>query len=293
MVETMRIASGMTVATSWQAGAEGATVRHTYSAQGAQNGVLAALASNAGIIGEKDGLATVFGRITGQGFEPVELSRKLGSEYLLATSLFKPYGCGADAHAVVEAVRRALGGRVLAPGDLASVSVWVHAQGARLAAAASHNAHVARLSLPYVIARTLLGHSLGLEAFEEEARMNPETRSLMERVAVFEDPSATAVHPMEQRGRAEIALADGTLLGAAFILDPAGRTSWPTPDMLHDKFLVVTARALGERQRLALLQEVERLGDGADPREIGALLRSATPQSTSGREPIQSGSRRR
>lgn len=275
LVETMRIASGMTVATSWQAGAEGATVRHAYAAQGAQNGVLAALSSDAGMIGESNGLATVFGRISGQAFEPAEISGDLGSEYVLATNLFKLHGCGADAHPAVEAIRGALGGRVLASGDIVSASVWVHASGMRLAVAATHNAHVARLSLPYVIARTLRGCSLGLEAFEEAARTESATRSLMERIVVHEDPCATAAYPREQRARAEIILTDGSRLGGQFRLDPASRASWPTADAVRNKFIAVAGRALKEHQALALLREVERLGEGGDPGAIGALLRCA------------------
>jgi 2-methylcitrate dehydratase PrpD len=277
LIETMRIASGMTVATSWQAGAEGATVRHSYSGQGAQNGVLAALSSNAGLIGEKNGLATVFGRVPGQAFDPAELSKDIGSRYFLATNLFKAYGCGADAHPAVEAVRNALGGKALTPEDVVSVGIWTHAQGARLATAASHNVHVARLSLPYVVARALRGQSLGLEAFAEAARADMATRSLMEKVVVHEDPHATEAHPDEQRARAEIILADGSRLSADFILDPAGRAAWPTPDMLRNKFLTVSMRAIEERHALALMREVDRLAEGGDPRAIGALLRRAGP----------------
>lgn len=275
LAQTMRIASAMTVATSWQAGAEGATVRHAYAAQGAQNGILAALLGDAGVSGEENGLATVFGRISGQAFEPAELVRGLGSEYLLATNLFKSYGCGADSHPAIESVQRALDGRVPMPDEIISVTVWVHAQGARLAAAASHNAHVARLSLPYVIARTLRGQTLGLEAFEEAARMEPATRALMQRVTVCEDPNASAVHPHEQRARTEIVLADGSTLAATFVLDPAGRAAWPTCEGVKAKFLAVTSRSLDEAQSHALMQEVDRLNDGGNPRVIGALLRSA------------------
>jgi 2-methylcitrate dehydratase PrpD len=274
LAETMRIASAMTVATSWQAGAEGATVRHAYVAQGAQNGVLAALLGEAGVIGETNGLATVFGRVSGQAFEPTELCRGLGSEYLLATNLFKSYGCGADSHPAVEAVRRALAGRLPAPEEIVSTSVWVHAQAARLAAATSHNAHVARLSLPYVMARTLRAKSLGLEAFEKAARTEPATQALMQRVRVHEDPSATAAHPHEQRARAEIVLSDGSILAATFVLDPAGRAAWPTREGVKAKFLAVTSRALDEAHSHALMHEVERLDDGGNPLVIGALLRS-------------------
>lgn len=274
MREAIRIASSMTTATSRRANLEGATVRHAYTAQAAQNGVLAAQLATAGVIGESKGLHTVFGEVSGTRFEPSELVRGLGREYLVADNLVKAYDCGADAHPAIEAARTALNGRSLGNHEILAVEVRTYANAASLSSAATDNAQMARLSLPYTIARVLRGAPLGIHAFvEQKPRSEPVTHDLMRRIRVQEDPEATALHPGVQRASVAIELVSGETLRATAVFDAKVRLAWPSADDIRGKFMDLVSGPLGPYRARRLLHEIEHLADGGQPRVIGELLR--------------------
>ena len=106
MANVISLAAGLGVAASRQTLNDGASVRNAYTGLSGRNGFLAHDLAAAGITGEHDPFAWVFGRIYGTAFSPDAATGGLGVEWKLMRNYFKLHPSARYVHSALDLVDR-------------------------------------------------------------------------------------------------------------------------------------------------------------------------------------------
>ncbi len=262
MLEAIRIASTLGLATSRRTLLEGATVRNVYTGHSGSMGLLAARLVEAGFSGESTGIESAFGQVLGEEFDLKSLTAGLGEEWLINQGYFKLHPTGRYVHAAIEALLDALaqvpGGRL----DVAAiehVAVRTFKLGSMLNGQVIATSFAARFSIPFALATRLVQGDTSLAAFSEAAVGNPVTQALARRIDVHEEPAFTARYPHEQATEVVIRTGDGrTWTGRCDIMK--GEAGNPYQDAeVERKFLHLGSQAWGAEVAETLRDRVLRL----------------------------------
>src|SRR5436853_4592784 len=109
---------------------DGGTVKRLHLGRASEAGVLAASLADAGLAGPKTVLEGQFGslRVLCTEFDEAELTKGLGQEFVILSTVLKRYPVHATAHAAVRAVRDLQGEHRFAGGDVEGVTVTGNAR---------------------------------------------------------------------------------------------------------------------------------------------------------------------
>jgi len=208
--EAMNVAAPLTLATSWKAATQGATVRDLYSGQGAANAVMAPRWVEAGFTGSDDDVSHVFGQVVAKHFDTDIASGGLGQRWEVMRNYFKIHACcrnfqsGIDA-ALALRVRYGLSGE-----DVVAIRADTFAVPARdNAEAEPANVLAAKESFPVSLALTLHHGRCDQSVFTEENVAHPEIARLAAVAQVRCDPELDARAPEERPTRLTLTLRDG------------------------------------------------------------------------------------
>lgn len=276
LAELVNVSSSMTVATSRPTVFEGATVRNSYAGQANQNAVLAARMCEAGFTGERDGLSSIFGKVSGVQFDPDSFVFGLGTDFILTQNYFKFHACCAYNHATLEALRRLVGDVPIDPQQVVSIDVATYFPATRMTRTDVANQLAAKFSIPYAVAAMIVLGDCGPRSFVEPALSNPEIRELVGRVHVSEDPEATARYPAKQQARVLISLRDGSRREAAVDTVRGDFADAVPPSEIQAKFRDLTTPVLGADRARLIISVVQDLGRGTGARDLGRALRSVS-----------------
>jgi 2-methylcitrate dehydratase PrpD len=237
---------------------DGGMVKRLHLGRASEAGVLAASLAAAGFAGPRTVIEGEFGflRVFCTEFDPAELTRGLGSDFVVATTVLKRYPAHATAHAAIRAVRDLQAAHGFAADEIAAISV----AGTRRMVE-RHNIPepadlmLAQYSIPFCVALSLCREARDPESYDETALADPQIRALARRVRLV--PEAGAGHAGLGSAVA-VELCDGRRL-AAEVTD-----GMLQPGELADKFRRLTRRALGEDRAAALYARLMRLDDEAE-----------------------------
>lgn len=137
----------------------------------------------------------------------------LGSTWQVTRLAHKPFPSGRLTHPAIDGVQRLMAAHKVRAADVAAVRLYLPPLAMRLVGRPIKpdlTGNYARLCLPYVVARTLLSGSVGLDDFSEALLRDPVTHALAARVALHGDGNGdeNAVVPQ----RVEIELRNGAVL---------------------------------------------------------------------------------
>ena len=202
-------ACGLTLATGFDSALAGSFVRNTWVGCAGTAGLAAVQIVRAGL-GTVDGTAAgTLGDLLGT-IEPALLTEDLGRRLDISGGYFKRHASCSYTHPPADAaivLRERHPG--LRPSDIAAVEVATH----RLATPLAHRNPPTRLaamfSIPYVVSVALRDGACPPASFSDEARADPELRSLVERVTVHHDPGLDARLPAERVARLRVTLTGG------------------------------------------------------------------------------------
>ena len=269
----VNIAAALSLATSMRTALEGGTVRNAYAGVANQLGLMAWDMAASGFTGERDGVATVFGRISGQDFKPALMTEALGTRWEIARNYFKRHACCRYNHATMDALEDIVArhGRI-DPARVASVAIETYAAAAELDSPRPHNALAAKFSLPYATAAFLVRGAADVPSFRANVIGDPAILDLARRVRVAEDKAMTARLPAERPARVTITLADGgTLAGERRSNRGDADDPYPVAD-IEAKFHALAGAAWGAEHAAALARIVATLDDAADLRAFSGRL---------------------
>lgn len=232
----LELAASLSLATSATASIKGSAVRNIYAGVAAQNGLLACDLVEAGMSGEPEAIAVVFGAVTGSHFDRDRLVDRLGERWLISEPFLKLASSCRETQGALEALEALLEHEAVDAHRIESMTVTTFAPASSLGETSPTTAIGARFSIPFVLALRLIHGSVWTDAFAPERLQDPCIRALAARIRVVEDPMMTARVPRERPCRLDITLADGSIKNIE-IVDAPGDPSRPLPEeALHGKF---------------------------------------------------------
>jgi 2-methylcitrate dehydratase PrpD len=239
MRELINVCSSLTLATSRPTMLEGGLVRNAYAGVSAYMGIFAHQLVTAGFTGEKDGLASVFGRVVSETFDKNEMTADLGERFEILRNYFKRHACCRYNHATLDALQEIMEkapAGVVAPENIQRVDVNTYSLAAQLCDPSPTNTLAAKFSIPFAVATTIVNGHSGVDCFRPKAIADGKIRRLAKRVNVFEDPELTAMMPDRRPSKVSVTLKDGAAFGAEAFVNKGDFEDPYAETELEDKF---------------------------------------------------------
>ena len=274
--EAMNVAAPLTLATSWQAATQGATVRDLYSGQGAWNAVMAPRWVEAGFTGSDDDVSHVFGHVSAERFDREAATAGLGTRWEVLRNYFKIHACCRNFQSGIDAALQLRELHGLRAADIVSVKAETFAVPARdNAEARPANMLAAKESFPVSLALTLVHGRCDQSVFSEANVADPEVARLAAACSLSCDPELDALAPEKRPSRITLGLRDGRQVSAyepVALGDPSRPLS---PAELESKFDQLVAGQVGGQRAQAIKQAVRDLHRQPDLRALTGLPRTA------------------
>jgi 2-methylcitrate dehydratase PrpD len=262
----INVSATLGVAASRRALTTGATVRNVYTGLSGSMGWLAHTLVQSGFTGEPDAVASVYGAIYADRFDPEAAVRGLGEEFLLPRGFIKVHACGRYIHGALDCVETLMARRPLAPESIKAVRVRTYAMAASLGHTDIRSEFGARFSLPFAVASLLCHGRSGLDNYDAPSVADPLIQALARRVEVAEEPEFTRAFPTRQPTEVTVVLADGTEMTEHTDFHRGEAENPHPPDAVRRKFLDLAAPVWGRERAEALYDRVldlERVPDVA------------------------------
>ena len=233
----------------------GGMVKRLHLGRASEAGVLAASLAADGFTGPRTVLEGEFGflRVFCTKWDEAELTRGLGEEFVVSTTVLKRYPCHATAHAAVKAVRELQAEHGFTGAQVEAITVTGNQR-----VVERHNIlepadlMLAQYSVPFCVALALYREARDPESFDEAALADPQIRALCRRVRLVPEPAgqhggmaSTVTITLTDRRRFECRAENGML----------------KPGEIADKFLRLTRAALGQDNAATLYERVQGLED--------------------------------
>jgi len=195
-------------------------------------------------------------------WDEAELTRGLGEEFVVNSTVLKRYPCHATAHAAVRAVRDLQAEHGFKGEEVEAINVTgTERMVQRHKILEPADLMLAQYSIPFCVALALHRKARDPESFDETALRDPHIRALCRRVRLVPEPrgehggmgsTVTITLPDNRRfeGRADNGMLE--------------------PGELEDKFMRLTRRALGEPGATAFFKRMQRLEDEENLSWLGA-----------------------
>lgn len=234
---------------------DGGMVKRLHLGRASEAGVLAASLAAEGFAGPSTVLEGELGflKVFCTASDAAELTRGLGEEFVVSTTVLKRYPCHATAHAAVKAVRDLQAEHGFAAAEVEAITVpGTERMVERHNILEPADLMLAQYSIPFCVALALCREARDPQSFDETALADPQIRGLCRRVRLV--PEAGGVHG-GTASTVAITLADGRRL------ERRAEDGMLEPGELEDKFHRLTGAALGESGAAALYRRLLRLED--------------------------------
>ena len=233
----------------------GGMVKRLHLGRASEAGVLAASLAADGFTGPRTVLEGEFGflRVFCTKWDEAELTRGLGEEFVVSTTVLKRYPCHATAHAAVKAVRELQAEHGFTGAQVEAITVTGNQR-----VVERHNIlepadlMLAQYSVPFCVALALYREARDPESFDEAALADAQIRALCRRVRLVPEPTgqhggmaSTVTITLTDRRRFECRAENGML----------------KPGEIADKFLRLTRAALGQDNAATLYERLQGLED--------------------------------
>jgi 2-methylcitrate dehydratase PrpD len=233
---------------------DGGMVKRLHLGRASEAGVLAASLAADGFAGPRTVLEGEFGflKVFCTKWDQAELTRGLGQEFLVSTTVLKRYPCHATAHAAVRAVRDLQAAHGFRGAEVETITLTgTERMIERHNILEPADLMLAQYSIPFCVALALHREARDPESWDETAFADPQIRALCRRVRLV---------PGEEHGGSTvtIALVDGRRF------EGRAESGMLEPGELEDKFRRLTRAALGEPGAGVLFERLRRLEDEAD-----------------------------
>jgi 2-methylcitrate dehydratase PrpD len=243
---------------------DGGMVKRLHLGRASEAGVLAASLAADGFEGPRTVLEGEFGflKVFCTKWDEAELTRGLGEEFLVSTTVLKRYPCHATAHAAVRAVRDLQTEHGFSGPEVETITVTgTERMVERHNILEPADLMLAQYSIPFCVALALHREARDPESFDETALRDPQIRALCRRVRLVPEPGAAHAG---MASKVTIALADGRRF------EGRAENGMLEPGEMEDKFLRLTRQTLGKRGAVALFERLQRVEDEENLGWLGA-----------------------
>ncbi len=236
---------------------DGGMVKRLHLGRASEAGVLAASLAAGGFNGPRTVLEGKFGflRVFCTEFDESLLTKGLGEEFVVLSTVLKRYPLHATAHAPVKAVRELAAAHGFGGADVDAITVTGTARMVeRHNIAAPPDLMLAQYSIPFCVALALYREARDPESFDEGALADPQILGLCRRVRMVQGDDGLVVVALKDGRRFEVRAEGGML----------------EPGELDDKFTRLTRGTIGEAAGTALLARLRRLEEEETVDWLGA-----------------------
>ncbi|MCF8061270.1 MAG: MmgE/PrpD family protein [Deltaproteobacteria bacterium] len=231
----------------------------TFAALTNHLGILSNVFLDAGLRADPGAFEMTFSRLLSEGFEPETLSRGPGDPFAIEENYFKPYPTCRFTHPALEALKAALGGETVTPGEVERITVHSFGAAVHSGGRPPANAEALRFSVPYLLAVLMHRGGVGLDVLDDDLIREESVRELAARVDLVLSDDYEAMRPERSPARVTLSLRDGRELTGE-VLDCLGDPPNPMADgELRRKFLFLTENTLSGRQARSFLDGLEVL----------------------------------
>lgn len=266
--ETINVASSLTLATSKRTMLEGGTVRNAYAGISNRMALMAIDLIEAGFVGERDGLSSVFGRVVSETFDTAKMIDGLGRDWQIDHNYFKLHSCCRYNHGALDALDLLLAREPVAPDAVERVDVASYLYAAELDDQAPRNTLGAKFSVPFAVATRLVRGSSAVENFTWDALRDERVQALAKRVFVIEDKAMTSRLPQVRPARVDLRLRDGRTLTAAVEANRGDDQDPYSREELTAKYFSLTARVWSHETADTVRKKILTLDRVSDLRSV-------------------------
>lgn len=268
MRETINVASSLTLASSKRTMLEGGTVRNAYAGIANRMALMAIDLVEAGFIGERDGLSSVFGHVVSETFDTAKMIDGLGRDWQIDQNYFKLHSCCRYNHGALDALDALLAKETIPADAIERVDVASYLYAAELDDQAPRNTLGAKFSVPFAVATRLVRGSSAVGNFTWEAVRDERVQALAKRVFVTEDKAMTAKLPQFRPARVDLRLRDGRTLTAAVEANRGDDQDPYSRDELAGKYFSLTARVWTPEKADDVRKKILALDDASNVASI-------------------------
>jgi 2-methylcitrate dehydratase PrpD len=263
MTNTLGIAGSLAGGLLEFARGDGGMVKRLHLGRASEAGVLAASLAADGFEGPRTVLEGEFGflKVFCTKWDEAELTRGLGKDLVVSSTVLKRYPCHATAHAAVRAVRDLQAEHRFSGPEVEAITVTgTERMVERHNILEPADLMLAQYSIPFCVALALHREARDPESYDETALRDPQIRGLCRRVRLVPEPSA------EHAGMASTV---AIVLAGGRHFEGRAENGMLEPGELEDKFLRLTRGAIGEPEASALFERLQRLEDENDLNWLG------------------------
>jgi 2-methylcitrate dehydratase len=188
-----------------------------------------------------------------------------GTPFKILDTRIKMRPCAGETISSVLAAEK-LHGKVGDIRAVKSVHVALYKRAVERAATGEHHwspkgRDAAANAIPYLIATAMMEGSIGLDSFDEAHLKNPDTKDLMRKIKVVENPEFTKTYPADHRTRITVTTGEGREAVGESGGGEDDLSSRKTQAQIADKFRGLTANFLGAQRANAVLERIWRIED--------------------------------
>jgi len=272
--------SGSQAAGSMEYLAQGAWTKPFHAGWAAHSGMVAALLARKGFKGPssilegRDGFLHAYSN----GADPFKVLEGIGSRFRILRTSVKPHACCRYMQPPIDAVLKIVNENNLRPEQVKKIKVGVLKAGAHLIAdpiESKYNPQSivdAQFSMPFGAAAALLYGKASLKEFQLSTIQSRPVREMMRKVECIVDPELDRTFPKQWRATAEILTEDEKSYSTTIEYpkgDPENPLSW---EEMIERFHDLTGQIMKKKQRVKIVEEVERLDGIRDIRKWSSLL---------------------
>src|SRR5439155_5536445 len=232
---------------------DGGMDKRLHLGRASEAGVLAASLAACGFAGPPTVLEGEFGflKVFCTKWDTAELTRGLGEDFVVSTTVLKRYPCHAIAHAAVKAVRDLQAEHGFTGAEVEAITVTGTPRMVE-----RHNIlepadlMLAQYSIPFSVALALCREARDPESWDETALADPQIRGLCRRVRLVPEPSG---------GHGGMASTVTITLANGRRLERRAENGMLDAGELADKFLRLTRAARDEQAATTLFERLQRL----------------------------------
>lgn len=266
IVETVKLAANLTLATSSSCALEGATAHDLYTGFTGFLGVLVPRFVDCGFTGETQSLEKVFGSISGTAFSSEKLIERFGDSFAINDNFLKIHAvCGLGLPAITAFENIIEENKFIRNEDISLIKVETYKRAVdELSSNRPVNPRSARFSIPYALAARLTFGNLKTEIFLKEHLENPSIRQLCDRIEVVEDPQMTLLFPNNGPSRVTVYMKDGNILSSEVLMNKGTKDYPYSGEELKNKFMHSVVPILGKTKGMRIMEigsKLERIKD--------------------------------
>lgn len=255
---------------------EGMMTKRFGAGRAAQSGVMAADLAKLGFTGSRTVLEGEWGylRAFSDKADPSELTEKLGENYNIMETTFKPYPCCKGLHAAIDGMLELNGQYHFDPEQVTEVVIGGYEKLVRM-----HDIYepatsmAAQFSIPYVVSVALIKGSPAVEDFEEKGIRDHKLLEFARKVKLAVDAEVTPFFPANEPSKVTVKLKNGKSYSKTVICSRGTPNNPMSNTELETKFLSFASRVIPRKRAEEAIQLIRDLDTLGSIKELSSLLK--------------------